>query len=160
MEEKEQMNKHGLGSAPSATRGKSMWHFCAALCIFSLSRACILRETSTKPLGMLAHLLTTLLPSSHCLLLLCSSLDSYLKPTVLFCPPLSTASLCLLWDLSSLVHFRSRGRSHPQALCVGIVPKQTKRFSDRHQHKRKWMPPTVSHKSEIVKTLILWMNFM
>ena len=46
------------------------------------------------------------------------SLDSCHRPTVLFCLPLSTDSLCLLWDLSSLLHFRSYGRSHPQALCV------------------------------------------
>ena len=57
-------------------------------CICRLSRACILRETSTKPLGMLTHLLTALLPSSHCLLpltVILSQLDSYLKPTVFFC---------------------------------------------------------------------------
>ena len=32
---KEQTNKHGLGSAPSARRRKSMWHFCAALRAFA-----------------------------------------------------------------------------------------------------------------------------
>ena len=34
---------------------------CSSPCICRLSRACILRETSTKPLGMLTHLLTALL---------------------------------------------------------------------------------------------------
>ena len=77
-------------------------------------------QTSTKPLVMLAHLLTALLPSSHCLLLLTVSFSGqYLKLTVLFCPPLSTASLCL-WDLPSLLHFRSRA----QALYVSFAPKQ------------------------------------
>ena len=32
---KEPMNKHGLGSAPSTRRGKTMWHFCAALRVFT-----------------------------------------------------------------------------------------------------------------------------
>ena len=100
-----------------------------------------LHETCTKPLGILTHLLTVfsaLLPSSHCRLR--PSLDSYLKPTVPFCPPLSTASLCLLWGLPSLLHFWS----HAQALCVGFVPKQKKRSSEWHQHKRKWMLPIIS----------------
>ena len=70
-------------------------------------------------------------------------MDNYLKPTVLFYLPLSTHSLCLLWDLSSLLHFRSRGISRPQALCAGFVPKLKKRFSDRRQHKRKCMLPIV-----------------
>ena len=54
---KEQTNKHGLGLAPSARRGKSVGQLlCSSLCICRLSRACILHETSTKPLGMLTHL--------------------------------------------------------------------------------------------------------
>ena len=75
---------------------------------------------------------------SHCLLL----------PTVSFPGLLSQAdwsplpffvngSLCLLSDLLSLLHFRSRGRSHLQALCVGFTPKQTKRSSEWCQHKQK-----------------------
>ena len=46
-------------------------------------------------------------------------------------------SLCLLRDLPSLLHFWSRGRSRPQALCVSFAPKQTKRSSEWRQHKRK-----------------------
>ena len=42
---------------------------CSSPCICRLSRVCILNETSTKPSGMLIHLLTDLLQSSHCLLL-------------------------------------------------------------------------------------------
>ena len=100
-----------------------------------------LRESSTEPLGMLSHLLTVrlrLLIAPFCRP--CPSLDSYLKLTVVFCPPLSTASLCLLWNLPSLLHFRSRAH----AFCVGFVPKQTKRSSEWYQHKRKRMLPIVS----------------
>ena len=91
MEEKEQTNKHGLGSTPSARKG-----VCDTLhspCICRLSRACILRETSTKATRN-ANSSLTIFP--HCLLLLTVlPLDCYLKPTVLLCSPLSTASLCL-----------------------------------------------------------------
>ena len=118
-------------------------HFCTSPCICRLSWACVLRETSTKPLGILTHLWLSSLTASFCRP--CPSLDSYLKPTVLFCLPLTIDSLCLLWDLPSLLHFQSRWRSRPQALWVGFTPKQTKRFSDRHQHKRKWMQHIVSH---------------
>ena len=45
--------------------------------------------------------------------------------------PLSTDPL---WDLPFLLYFRSRGRSRAQALCLGFMPKQTKRFSDRCTH--------------------------
>ena len=48
--------------------------------------------------------------------------------TGLFCSLLLTPLL----DLPSLVLFRSRRRSHAQALCVGFVPKQTKKSSDWH----------------------------
>ena len=54
--------------------------------------------------------------------------------TLFFWSPLSTNYLCLLWDLPSLVHFQSRGRSCTQALCVGFAPKRTKEFSDWHAH--------------------------
>ena len=82
------------------------------------------------------HLLT----ASFCQL--CPSLDCYLKPTVLFCSLLLTHFFCLLSGLHSFLpsflpsftHFRSRGRSRAQALCVGFVPKQTKGFSDWHLH--------------------------
>ena len=67
-------------------------------------------------------------PSADCVLLW-TAISSRL-----FCPPLSTDSLCLPCDLLSFLRFRSRGRSRPQALCVGFVPNQTKRFSDRHTH--------------------------
>ena len=115
----------------------SMRYFCAALCDFASYHGEYLRATFTKLLELLTHLLTVfsaLLPSSHCFLLpTVPSLDSYLKPTVLFFPPLSTASLCLLWDPPSLLHFQSPGRCRPQVLCVGFAPKQ-KIFSDRHTH--------------------------
>ena len=85
--EKEQTNKHGLGSAPSTRKG-----VCDTLhspCICRLSQACILRETSLKATRN-ANSSLTVFP--HCLLLLTVlPLDCYLTPTGLFCPPLSTA---------------------------------------------------------------------
>ena len=56
--------------------------------------------------------------------------------TALSCLLSSSAPFCwlFLWELPSLVHFWSRGRSCAQALCVGFAPEQTKRFSDRHPH--------------------------
>ena len=95
MEEKEQTNKHGLGSAPSARKGAcDTLH---SLCICRLPRMCSLRETSTKA----SKNANSAFP--HCILLLIvRPLDCYLKPTVLLCSPLSTDSLCLLRDLPSL----------------------------------------------------------
>ena len=39
-----------------------------------------------------------------------------------------------LWDLPSLVHFWSRGRSRAQTLCVGFASKQTEIFWLLHTH--------------------------
>ena len=104
-----------------------------------------------KRVGMLTLLDYVLLcpdPIFSCLLLLTVSLDSYIKPTDLLCPPLSTASLRLPSStdhVSSLVlplvvPFRSRERSRAQALCLGFAPKQAKRPSDRrtHTHPTQW----------------------
>ena len=89
VEEKEQTNKHGLGSTPSARKG--VCDTLHSLSICRLSRACILRETSTKATRN-ANSSLTVFP--HCLLLLTIlPLDYYLKLTVLLCCPLSTASL-------------------------------------------------------------------
>ena len=65
---------------------------------------------------------------------LCPSMDCYLKLTVRFCPPSSTGSL--LWDLLPPSTFSRVGDPMPR-LCVGFVPKQTKRSSEWHQHKQK-----------------------
>ena len=93
---------------------------------------------------MLTYLWLFSFTASFCRL--CLPLDCYLKLTVLFGPTLSTDSLSLLWDLPSLLHFRSHGRSHPQALCTGFAPKQTNRFSDRHTHTpTQRIANTVSH---------------
>ena len=97
------MNKHGLGLAPSARKGKSMWHFCAALSAFADYRG---RVFSAKlPQSHQECRLITWLSWFHLLSAslcwLCPSLDSYLKPTVLFCPPLSTdPSLSISLSLS------------------------------------------------------------
>ena len=125
VEEKEQTNKHALGSAPSARKG-----VCDTLhspCICSLSWACILRETSTKATRNANSSLSSL--------------------TTSFCWPsfpwtaisrrlLSSAHRCQLLSLfavgpSSLLYFRSRGRSRAQALCLDFAPK---RFFDRRAH--------------------------
>ena len=111
MEEKEQTNKHGLGSAPSARKG-----VCDTLhspCICRLSRACIWCETSTKTTRN-AHSSLTVFP--HCILLLTIlPLDCYLKPTVLLCSPMSTDSLCLPLSTDPL---SSLGPSFPRPLPV------------------------------------------
>ena len=64
---------------------------CSSPYINRLTRACILRETSTKPLEMLTHLWLSSLAASFCRP--CPSPDSYLKPNVLFCLPFSTDSV-------------------------------------------------------------------
>ena len=107
MGEKEQTNKHGLGSAPSARKG--VCDNLHPLCICRLSRACILRETSIKATRN-ANSYLTVFP--HCLLLLTVlPLDCYLKPTVLLCSPLSTGSLCLPLSTDPL---SSMGPSFPR----------------------------------------------
>ena len=88
--------------------------FCNTLhspCICRLSRACILRETSTKATRNVNSSLTVF---PHCFLLLTvPPLDCYLTPTcrlhlsVFLCQ----LTLCLLGDLPFLPHLRSRGRS-------------------------------------------------
>ena len=114
---------------------------CSSPCICRLSRACILCETST----MLTHILTALLPSSHCLHLLTVSFSGQLSRADCSLLPFFANSFHYLpWDLPSLFHFWSHGRSHSQALCVGYALKQIMRFSDRRQHERKWMLPLVS----------------
>ena len=45
---KEQTNKHRLGFAPSARKGKSLWHFCAALRAFAGYRGRILARNFHK----------------------------------------------------------------------------------------------------------------
>ena len=128
---KEQTNKYELRLAPSARRGKSMWHFCAALRWFTgyLGRIFCAKP---KPLAMLTSV-------DFVLLFLLTALSSRLVSSAFLSQiALSAFSRTFLpW---------SRKRSRPHALCVGFAPRQTKRFSDRRQHKQKWMLPIVSHK--------------
>ena len=65
--------------------------------------------------------------------------SGWLLSTALRCQPplfvfLCRQTLCRLWYLPLLVHFRSREGSRAQALCLGFAPKQTKRSSDRRKH--------------------------
>ena len=81
-----QTNKHGLGSAPSARRGKSMWHF---LCILWANASVYSSENSLKATSnadIFSALLLSLSTGLCCSLLL----------SVFFCSPLSTNSLGLL----------------------------------------------------------------
>ena len=116
----------------------------SSLCICRLSRACISAKLpqSYEKCWLISWLPCSVdrLVSSAPFCWLFPSLDTYIKPTVLFFPPL-TDFLCLLLKLLSLLHFWSRA----QALCVGFAPKQTKRSSEWHQQKRKWMLPITSH---------------
>ena len=132
---KEQTNKRRLRST-SSSRGRSLWQFCVALRTFTDYRRPVLAQNF--------HKATRNDDSSlDCPVLLTGLFCSFLL-TVLFSPPLPTDSLCLLWDLLSLLHFRSGGISHPPALCVNFASKQTKGFSDRYSHKQKRMLPIVS----------------
>ena len=133
---KKRTNKQGPGLAPN-TRKREI---CDIFCPFSeLTRAYTRVKTLTKPLAMLTCLLALVNPDSvgqqvlAVVFLTCvlSYLPCFRLLTTSIC---STNCLCLLWDLPSLIHFRSRGRSRIQALCVGFAPKQTKGFSDWHSH--------------------------
>ena len=119
-------NKHELGSAPS----KLMWHF---LCIL-WDNVCV--HSRKAPTKAASHAEFYWLDPSP-------SLDCSLKPSDLFCCPLSTNSLCLLWDPPSLVHFRSRGRYRALALCVCFAANLTKEFSNWHPHTSTQRNPTI-----------------
>ena len=122
--------QHGLGSAPSARKG-----VCVTLCILRAFVDYHWRVFFVKLLQkQLGTLLTVSLP---CLHLLLPPGDCCQLPLSVF---LRQLTLCLLWDLPLLVHFRSRGRSRAQALCLGFAPKQTKRSSDQrtHTHSTQW----------------------
>ena len=161
----ERTNKHGLELALSA-RGGRLWHF---LCILWANTSGYSGENSHKATGNTdlssrvgqpgicgstdasSRLYDFgLLPASFCSLLLTVSFSALFSSlsTVLFSSPLSTGLLSWLtshadcvWDLPSLVFFRSCRRSHTQALYVSFAPKETKRFSDWLPHPQKWMPP-------------------
>ena len=112
---KEQTNKHGLGSAPSAKKGE-----CVTLCVLWANVSVYSNEILTC-----WHILVLIL-SSLCLLLLNVAFSGQL-PQVdwSLLPFFVNCSFCLLWDLPSLLHFRPRRRSCPQAHFVGFAPKQT-----------------------------------
>ena len=98
---------------------------CISPCICRLSRTFILRETSTKPLGVLTHLLTALLPSSHCLLQL----------TVSFSGQLPQVDYSLLPFFINWVSLSSLGRSFPPPLPLcGLRAKTEKEIL--------WVAPT------------------
>ena len=103
-------------------------------------------EISTKPQRTLTHPLTlanpdlspqVLVPALFCRLP-CSVYFSALSASPDFCRLpcslpwylLCSASFSWLWDITSLFLFRSRGKSHAKALCVGLTPKQTRESSD------------------------------
>ena len=104
-----------------------MWHFCAALHAFADYCGRIFARNFRKATRNSDSSLDCLLTASLCCVLLWTAISSRLFSSALLCQ-------LTLWDLSSFLHFRSRGRSHPQALCVSSAPKQTKRLSDRRTH--------------------------
>ena len=123
--------------------------FCDTLhspCIYRLSPACILRETSAKATRNANSSLSSL-TASFCWLslpwtaisrrLVSFALRSRVPLTV---PLLSTAPLSSLGPSFPLSLPVSREVSL-SVLCVGFAPKQTKRFSDRraHTHPTQWM---------------------
>ena len=144
----------------SAIRGKAMWHFCAALREFAgYLQACNLREISTKPLGMLTHLLTVQLPSSPCLLLL----------TVSFFGQLSQADCPLLSSFVNSLSLSSLRPSFPRPLPVsweilysgslcGFNAKADKVIPwPAHTHKRK---RNATHRVTLRRIIIFTINYL
>ena len=114
-------------------RGRSLWRFCAALRAFVGYRGRVFARNF--------HKATRNAESSLDCPVLSTGLFCSLLLTVLFNPLLSTDSLCLLWDLPSLVHFRSRSRSRPQALCVGFaLNRQKDSLTDTHTNRNECYP--------------------
>ena len=97
VEEKDKRTNTGLGELQALEGGSLCDILCSSPCICMLSRACILRETSTKSLGMLTNLLTVVLPSSRCFLLL----------TVSFSGRLSQADCSLLFSFVNCLSLSS-----------------------------------------------------
>ena len=90
--------------------------FCAALRAFVEYRGRVFcAKLPQKPLAMLTSV-------DSVLLLLSTAISSRLVSSALRCQ----LPFCLLWDLPSLLHFRSR----VQALCMGFASKQTKGSSE------------------------------
>ena len=137
MGEKEQTNKHGLRSTPSAREGKSMCDTLHSPSICRLTLACILCETSTKGTNNADIFSRWLIGfcEAHQVLAVAflTSVDSVIlwaansKPTALLCHPLSTALSGFLGQLTLssltlpfLLHFRSHGRSRFQDLSLSL----------------------------------------
>ena len=141
---KEQTNKHGIESAPSARKDKSV-----TLCILWANASVYSSENShpasTDLISLSDFCWLSSLPCSHLLTAfcrLCPSLDCYLKPTDFFCSLLLTHLFSQTFLPSS---FRSHGRSRTLALCVGFAPKQTKWSSEWHPHTHTTNANIVSH---------------
>ena len=103
------------------------------LCILCVSvdyrRRVFCEKLLQKPRGMLTHLCLLSLPPSadRPSLGLLSHTDWSLLPCVVNC------SLCLLWDLPSIVHFRSRRRSSPPSIVwVSRQNRQRDRMNGAH----------------------------
>ena len=117
---------------------------CSSPCICMLSRACILRETSTKPLWTLTHFSTALLPSSHCLLLRtvsfsgqrsqadCSLLPSFVNSLSVFSGTFLPSSTSGLMGDLTLRPF------------VWVLHQNGQRDPEWHPHKQKWILTIVS----------------
>ena len=126
VEEKNKQTNKQTRAWVSSKRKKerSLWHF---LCIRWVNASVYSSKILTKPLAMLTCLLALVNPASvgqqvlavvFLTPVLLSSLHCFHLLTASFWSPLSTNSLCLLWDLPSLVYFRSRGRiSRSYPLC-------------------------------------------
>ena len=134
---KRRTNSHGLGLAPRARLEKSVILSLHYVLLWAKASA-YSSEIPTKPLGMLIALFCWLLYST-------SSLDCRFPPTFVDCLVLPTdsfswlppsADFCWLSDHSSLVLFRSRGKSNVQLLYVGFAPKlkPTRRMSNIVSH--------------------------
>ena len=94
-----------------------------------------------KPLGMLTHLWLSFLTASFCwpsfpwtaisCQLVSSAFCCQMRLSIFLCQ----LTLCLLWDLPFLIHFRSHGRSGPQSFVwVSCQSRQKDSLTGVHTH--------------------------
>ena len=98
-------NEYGLGSAPSARRGKSMWHFCAALHAIAGARGlvfCAKLPQSHWPCWLLLALINPASVGQQVLaVVFLTSVDSLFCPTSIFSLPPSADCVLLGTAISS-----------------------------------------------------------
>ena len=157
---KEQTNIYGLGSAPSARSGEVYVTFYVHS-VFLWTNASVYSSENSYKATSNADLTSRVGPPSICRSTSPSSRFAFLtsvdwSPLCLTLISLTdrfyrlvfSAPFCWLSPGAFLSpSFRSRRKSHAQALCVGFTAKQTKGFSEWHPHTHPHKEcPTSCHK--------------